>query len=331
MHKQKIEQLEKAMNLKGATAEMKAKFQAAIDKLKVEKPKVAAKVKKVVAAEKERKKRIAEKPKSAAKVKKTIADNKEKVLVKSITIHWAEGDNSKYDKFPKTYTSWEAANKAVLPVLEKGIGGYNKVKFTIVWKDKEDYQGRLDVSEKEDNPETTSNVFGEHIKSWFDWQLKSDSKQTSDATKAEIKKWLEKYDLGLDKSKEKKKAEPRPQKQTEVVKKAIAEKAQTDNAAEMQALIDNATKSSEEWSHNKVLAEAQKFEALRSKSAQTLDAKGDSKKRLTPTRENLIRWMNNPGGFDLIGVDTYKAGDATADLKIKKEVFWNRFNIHYKH
>lgn len=123
----------------------------------------------------------------------------------------------------------------------------------------------------------------------------------------------------------------KPEKQAPAVKKAIAEKAQTDNAAEMQALIDNATKSSEEWSHNKVLAEAQKFEALRSKSAQTLDAKGDSKKRLTPTRENLIRWMNNPGGFDLIGIDTYKAGDATADLKIKKEVFWNRFNIHYKH
>lgn len=379
MHKQKIEQLEKAMNLKGATAEMKAKFQAAIDKLKGEEKKPEApenivsdlkkrndKWKKAVddfgitevflqdgelhitskhdvpadytdAIEKwakaapERKKRIAEKPKSAAKVKKTIADNKAKVLLKDITIHWAEGDNSKYDKFPKTYTSWEAANKAVLPVLEKGIGGYNKVKFTIVWKDKEDYQGGLDVSEKEDNPETTTNVFGEHIKAWFDWQLTSDRKQTSDATKAEIKRWLEKYDLGLDKPKEKKKAEPRPQKQAEVVKKAIAAKApETNHAAEMQALIDNATKSGEHWQTNKVLAEAQKFEALRTKSAQTLDEKSDSKKRLSPTRENLIRWMNNPGGFDLIGVDTFEAGNATADLKIKKEVFWNRFGIHYK-
>lgn len=133
----------------------------------------------------------------------------------------------------------------------------------------------------------------------------------------------------------KKKKELRPKKQAETVKKAVAEKkeekAQTDNAAAMQELIDNATKSSEAWSHNKVLAEAQKFQKLRPQSAQTLDSKGDSKKRLTPTRENLIRWMNNPGNFDLIGVDTFKAGDATADLKIKKEIFWNRFGIKYNH
>lgn len=127
------------------------------------------------------------------------------------------------------------------------------------------------------------------------------------------------------------KKEPRPKKQAETVKKAVAEKKQADHHSEMQALISNATSNSDHWSHEKVLHEAQKFEKLRKASSQTRDEKGDSKKRLSPTRENLIRWMKNPGNFDLIGVDTFKAGDATADLKIKKEVFWNRFNIHYKH
>jgi hypothetical protein len=128
-----------------------------------------------------------------------------------------------------------------------------------------------------------------------------------------------------------KKAEAKKEEAKPEPKKAEKKAPEVNHAAEMKALHDHAKSSSDHWDHAKVLHQAQKFESLRKANSQARDEKGDSKKRLTPTRENLIRWMNNPGGFDLIGVDTFKAGDATSDLKIKKEVFWNRFNIHYKH
>lgn len=73
-----------------------------------------------------------------------------------------------------------------------------------------------------------------------------------------------------------------------------------------------------------VLFEAQKFQSARTKSGAARDEKTDGKKRLSPTPENLVRWMRDPGRFDLIGVDTFKKNDPTADLKIKKEIFWSR-------
>jgi hypothetical protein len=78
---------------------------------------------------------------------------------------------------------------------------------------------------------------------------------------------------------------------------------------------------------DQILEKAQAFEKARSKAAISRDEKGDSKKRISPTPENLVRWMNNPGGFDLIGVDTYKRGDSTANLKIDTKVWWNRLGI----
>lgn len=136
-----------------------------------------------------------------------------KIGLDKITILWAEGDNSKYDKFPKDYKSWTAANDALIPVYndnnKDGIdGGYNKTKFKVIFKDGEDYEGRLDISKSEDNPTETHNVVGQHIKDFLDYQL-SEKSQTSEKSKAEIKEWLEKYDLGLDK-KEAKKADETP-------------------------------------------------------------------------------------------------------------------------
>jgi len=61
-------------------------------------------------------------------------------------------------------------------------------------------------------------------------------------------------------------------------------------------------------------------ESLRSTYSQVMDEGSDNKNRLTPTKENLVRWMKAPGKFDLIGVDTASKTDATADLKhVKKE------------
>lgn len=73
-----------------------------------------------------------------------------------------------------------------------------------------------------------------------------------------------------------------------------------------------------------ILEYAQLFHKRRKMSAQILDEAVDHKKRLTPTPENLIRWMKDPGKYDLIGIDTYEKNNPTADLKIKKEIFWHR-------
>jgi hypothetical protein len=93
-----------------------------------------------------------------------------KVNLKEITIHWAEGDNSKYDNFPKTYSSYADVNKALQPIYKDfaEIGeGYNKVKFTLLFEDMEVYEGRLYVCEKFDNPTKNDNVIGEHIKTFL--------------------------------------------------------------------------------------------------------------------------------------------------------------------
>lgn len=77
-------------------------------------------------------------------------------------------------------------------------------------------------------------------------------------------------------------------------------------------------------STKEILSIARSVNAKRSLSAQIVDGGVDHKKRLSPTPENLVRWMKEPGKFDMIGVDNYKANDPTADLKIKKDIFWNR-------
>lgn len=77
-------------------------------------------------------------------------------------------------------------------------------------------------------------------------------------------------------------------------------------------------------SQAEVIAIGRKVHANRRLAAQVVDETADHKKRLTPTPENLVRWMKEPGKFDLIGVDNYKKDDPTADLRIKKEIFWAR-------
>lgn len=68
---------------------------------------------------------------------------------------------------------------------------------------------------------------------------------------------------------------------------------------------------------------------FRTNRAQGSDTHHDSKKRLSPTPENLLRWMKHPGQFDLIGVDTFQRTDQTADYKreISKQKFWNLLGI----
>jgi len=168
----------------------------------------------------------AKKPTPVASTKKPTPDKKEKsdkIKLKEIIILWAEGDQSKYPTFPAKYKTWESANNGVKPMLEKEIGGYNKVKFEIHWEDGDTYEGRLDVSEREDNPYATSNVFGKHIYDYITYLI-NDGKLT-DKEKQEYQDFLQKYDLGLIssvKSPAKKPTpapEPTPKKKSVPVKK----------------------------------------------------------------------------------------------------------------
>jgi hypothetical protein len=140
------------------------------------------------------------------------------VKVKTITILWAEGNQSNYPKFPQSYKTWKEANDIVKKIFddfsESGGEGYNKAKFQIKWEDGEDYEGRLDVSEKEDNPYKSSNVIGVHVRDWLTYLLSEP--KTSNEDKQEIMDFLAKYDLGLEQkakaSVEKPKSEKAPEK-----------------------------------------------------------------------------------------------------------------------
>lgn len=75
-----------------------------------------------------------------------------------------------------------------------------------------------------------------------------------------------------------------------------------------------------------VLAAAREFNSLRSLHAQVVDGGGIHKKMLDPTPENLVRWMRNPGKFDIRGIDAPRAAEATANLK-KPDSFWSRLGF----
>jgi hypothetical protein len=75
-------------------------------------------------------------------------------------------------------------------------------------------------------------------------------------------------------------------------------------------------------SREEVLKEAIEFQNTRSKRARAIDERSGNKRRLSPTAENLLRWMKNPSKFDLIGVDAYRAKRPTADLEIDLETWW---------
>jgi len=79
-------------------------------------------------------------------------------------------------------------------------------------------------------------------------------------------------------------------------------------------------------SRDEVLAAAREFNSLRSLHAQVVDGGGIHKKMLDPTPENLVRWMRNPGKFDIRGIDAPRAAEATANLK-KPDSFWSRLGF----
>ncbi len=135
--------------------------------------------------------------------KKRVTKTKAKIKIKYIKILYAEGYVKNYD-YPKTYKSWQAANKGLMPVykdiITDYIGGYNKVIFEVVFQDNEKYEGRLDVSPIEDNPTRTNNVFGKHIKEFLEYMISPKGIEVYQQKRKdvkEIKDWLKTYDLGV--------------------------------------------------------------------------------------------------------------------------------------
>ena len=114
------------------------------------------------------------------------------------------------------------------------------------------------------------------------------------------------------------------------------EKSHRETAAEKEKRVKNAEQFIHDVEHNpelrkmtegQIIAIGLQFEKdYRTGTAQKRDEKHDGKKRLSPSPENLVRWMKNPGHFDLIGVDTFERIDPTANYKkeISKQKFWNR-------
>lgn len=99
----------------------------------------------------------------------------------------------------------------------------------------------------------------------------------------------------------------------------------------IRAKVDMLTQDPRKLSISEVLTIAQEInQHHRSLWSQTYDATHDSRKRLSPNPENLLRWMKNPGKFDLIGVDNFRADNPTADLKIKQEIFWHKLGFKIK-
>ena len=143
-------------------------------------------------------KKTVAKPAPKAVVKKTVSKPAGKIKLDRITIKNAEGNQSMYDKFPKTYPSYAAANKAVIPILnnivQSGGRGYNKVSYIAYFKDGETYEGRLDVSPREDNPLKSKNVFGDSMKAFVSYYIKPSS-GSSEEEKQEYRRFLNNYEL----------------------------------------------------------------------------------------------------------------------------------------
>jgi len=140
--------------------------------------------------------------------------------------------------------------------------------------------------------------------------LKLEKLKVSPAVKKVVKEDVEdraKAHEQADTAKKQQEAKQAEEKQKEEFKKEVE--------SELHKIVSGG-----DMSMAQIVAEGRRINELRSFRSQFIDNGSDNKRRLTPTKENLVRWMKNPGRFDLIGVDTASATDATADLKhVKKE------------
>jgi hypothetical protein len=229
--KKDIESLEKALKSPAMADNMRASFEKQLQILKDQEKDLTAQEKskkeatRKPVAKKPAPKKEEPKKEEPAKVEKT-ADGKIKMT--QIELYSPEGSMEVIKTFPQTHKTWGGASDALLPVLKDvmkyeekhGDGGYNKVNFKVTWSDGETYKGRLDVSQKEDNPAKSGNVVGQHIYDYLYWMAYDPKSTESEASKKEYIDYLATYDLGTvvekgktpEKKEEPKKEEPTPSK-----------------------------------------------------------------------------------------------------------------------
>lgn len=232
--------LEKALNSPAMAENMRGAFESQLSKLKEQQKVLQAEAKKT-----SRKTKASTKSKAPKKPQQKEVDKKEepkkpeieytkdgKIKMVSIELYSPEGSFDVVKKFPQTHTTWSGASDALLPVLndliKDGSGGYNKVNFKVIWSDRlGEYEGRLDISEKEDNPAESKNVVGQHIYDWLYWLATNPESKETDESRKEILEQLEKYDLGTIVKKgstSKKEETPKSEEKKEAPKKAAPSK-----------------------------------------------------------------------------------------------------------
>lgn len=177
-------------------------------------------------------------------------------------------------------------------------------------------------------------------------QKRSEEIDKLEHKKNELKKKIERTDKVSDKTKklvaakkqQKEKlqaAKPEKQKTKAAVKKTVEkEKEQRSKEqikADYQAAVEKVEKQPKfaDLTEAEVIAAGLAINAQRNFYSQIMDNSSDNKRRLSPTPENLLRWMKEPGKFDLIGVDTFKRENPTADYKrvISKQKIFNLMGI----
>lgn len=85
------------------------------------------------------------------------------VAIKSVIIEWAEGKIAYSNSYPKEFPDFLAAHKYIQKHIELTDLGYDKHKVLAAWVDGEDWNERIDISTKENNPNQYDNIFGAYI------------------------------------------------------------------------------------------------------------------------------------------------------------------------
>jgi len=120
-----------------------------------------------------------------------------KIGAKSITILWADGNGVGYDSFPKTYKTFAAARRALIPVYKDSVksGRYNQTEYKIVFEDNTSYKGRFGISPREVNPTKDKNVFEKQITDYIRYNLANPYSGFTDREKKKYADLIKNYKL----------------------------------------------------------------------------------------------------------------------------------------
>jgi len=147
--------------------------------------------------------KTATKPATKTVVKKATTPAKPKTTsggkigAKSITILWADGNGVGYDEFPKTYKTFAAARRALIPIYKSSVksGRHNELEYKIVFQDNTSYKGRFGISPREVNPNMYKNVFEKYITDDIMYNLRNPYSGFTDREKKKYAALIKNYKL----------------------------------------------------------------------------------------------------------------------------------------